>query len=92
MGEIKWFYVGDDLFIQEFIFIFCIESVLEGDGWVIVLVECCGIVLCCDLVVIDMQEFEKLIVFVQFLFYVKVQIYGNWVEVKDFGGYKFIVC
>jgi carotenoid cleavage dioxygenase len=90
-GDTKWFYAGDDSLIQEPIFIPRTESAPEGDGWVLALIERRGAVSRCDLVVIDTQEFEKPIAFVQLPFHVKAQIHGNWVEAKDLGGYKPIV-
>ncbi|KAF2030842.1 carotenoid oxygenase [Setomelanomma holmii] len=90
-GKTRWFYAGDDSGIQEPIFVPRTEDAAEGDGWVIALVERQGAASCCDLVVIDTREFEKPVAIVQLPLHVKAQIHGNWVDKKDFGGYRPII-
>jgi carotenoid cleavage dioxygenase-like enzyme len=66
------------------------EDAAEGDGWVVSLVQgrAAGR---CDVVLIDMTEFEKLVVIVQLPFHVKSQIHGNWVPGTRRRGQKALV-
>ncbi|KAF7188734.1 Lignostilbene-alpha,beta-dioxygenase isozyme I, partial [Pseudocercospora fuligena] len=89
-GETKWYYAGDDSLIQEPVFVPRSEDAVEGDGWVIALVDRVNVGRC-DVVVIDTREFEKEVAIVQLPFHMKAQVHGNWVSAKDLGGYKPLV-
>ena len=74
----RFFNAGPDSLCQEPIFIPRSADALEGDGWIMALIErrAAGR---CDIAVIDTREFEKPIAIVQLPFHVKAQIHGNWV-------------
>lgn len=78
-NQTRWFYAGDDSLVQEPIFVPRTSDALEGDGWVIAMVEqraANG----CHLVIIDTKEFEKPIAIIQLPLHVKAQVHGNWVD------------
>lgn len=78
-GETSWFYAGDDCRVQEPVFIPRTPDAPEGDGWVIALVTRRPTNLS-ELVILDTQDFEKPIAFVQLPMHLRAQIHGNWVD------------
>ena len=89
--ETKWFYAGDECQIQEPIFIPRSEDAVEGDGYVMALIERGGSAQRCDVVVIDTKRFEKPVAVVQLPFHMKAQVHGNWLSSKALGGFKSVV-
>lgn len=83
-GVTKFFYAGDESFVQEPVFVPRSDDAPEGDGWVISMVERKN-VMRCDLVVLDTRHFETPIAIVQLPFHMKGQIHGNWVESVKLG-------
>jgi carotenoid cleavage dioxygenase-like enzyme len=77
-GKTRFFHAGDDSPCQEPIFIPRSDDAVEGDSWVMTLVErrAAGT---CDVAILDTRQFEKLVVLVQLLIHVKPQIHGSWV-------------
>lgn len=86
-AETRWFYAGDDSFVQEPVFVPRSKDAPEADGWVMAMVErraACR----CDVVVIDTKDFAKPIAVIQLPLHVKTQIHGNWVEAETLQGWK----
>ncbi|KAH7061068.1 isoeugenol monooxygenase [Macrophomina phaseolina] len=89
-GQTRFYYAGDDSLVQEPVFIPRSDDAVEGDGWVMAMVERRKANRN-DLVVIDTREFEKAVAIVQLPLHVKAQIHGNWVDAKDLGEWKSLV-
>lgn len=79
-GKVDMFDFGQGCIVEELIFVFRIKDVLEGDGWVLGMIQRMDVNRS-DLVVLDIRDFGNLVVVVQLFFRIKGQIYGNWVDV-----------
>jgi carotenoid cleavage dioxygenase len=81
-GKTEWYYCGDDSLVQEPIFVPRSADALEGDGWVMALVERVKENRS-EVVILDTKQFTKPVAIVQLPFHVKAQIHGNWVDGKS---------
>ncbi|KAF2659041.1 carotenoid oxygenase [Lophiostoma macrostomum CBS 122681] len=80
----EFYYPGDNCFAQEPVFIPRRPDALEGDGWVMSLIEDRSSRLS-ELVFLDTRNFSKPIALAVLPFQIKSQVHGNWVEAKDLG-------
>lgn len=89
-GETKWFFAGKDSLVQEPIFIPRTPDALEGDGWVIAMLER-RVANRSELVVLDTKEFEKPVAFIQLPMHLKAQVHGNWIDSRTRASAEAIV-